>query len=135
MKPSNYVNADHLWELDIDAYVDALEEVDVIERSDDRVWIGSHRLEFYMEHLAENEEELAAFLKRVYDRVDLADAWDCDSRLFFTPSLKSMVLQRPDGYVMELSMENPLNVFDQFRSARALDVMYQMFDEPAQLPG
>jgi hypothetical protein len=40
-----------------------------------------------------------------------------------------MILQRLDGYVVELSMDNPVNVFDRPWSARAVDVMYQMFKE------
>lgn len=31
---------------------------------------------------------------------------------------------------MELSMADPVNVFDKMRSARSVDVMYQMFKNP-----
>lgn len=130
LKPANWVNADYLWELDMDAYTEILEEADVMEVSENRLWISFTRLEEYLEHLAGHRDELLEFLDRVYDKVDLREAWESSSRLFFTPELKSMILQRPDGYVMELSMENPVNVFERMRSARSLDVMYQMFEEP-----
>jgi len=32
---------------------------------------------------------------------------------------------------MELSIADPVNVFDRMRSARAIDVMYQMVEDPA----
>lgn len=128
LKPANWVNADHLWDLDIDAYGDALEDAGVLERSEDRLWVSFTRLEEYLEHLVENEDELITFLGRVYDKIGRREAWESDSRFFFTPGLESIVLQRPDGYVMELSLVNPVNVFERMRSARTVDVMHQMFD-------
>lgn len=129
LKPANFINVDYLWELDLDAYAKALEEAGVMERSEDRLWISFTLLQDHLENLADDKEAFIAFFGRVYDKVDRREAWESDSRLFFTPGLESMVLQRPDGYVMELSMADPVNVFDRMRSARTIDVMFQIFDE------
>jgi hypothetical protein len=131
LKPANWVNADYLWELDMDAYGEVLEEAGVMERSDRRLWISFTHLKEFIEDLADDKEAFAEFFDRVYDKVGRREAWESDSRLFFTPGLESLVLQRPDGYVMELSMADPVNLFDRMRSARSVDVMYQMFEEPA----
>lgn len=132
LKPANFLNADYLWELDTDAYGKALEEAGVMDESEERLWISFTRLEEYLNHLIKHEDELAVFIDRVYDKVGCREAWESDSRLFFTPGFESLVLQRPDGYVMELSMTNPVNVFERMRSARAIDLMYQIFDSSEQ---
>ncbi|ADE02171.1 hypothetical protein [Haloferax volcanii] len=131
LKPANWVNADYLWELDTDAYADVLEEAGVMERSEDRLWFSFTRLITYIEQLVQDKDKLVEFLNRVYNGVGRREAWESDSRLFFTPGFESLILQRPDGYVMELSMADPVNVFDRMRSARSIDVMCQLFDEPA----
>ena len=131
LKPANWVNADYLWELDMDAYAEVLEEAGVMERSDTRLWFSFTRLKEFIEDLADDKEAFVEFFDRVYDKVGQREAWESDSRLFFTPGLESLVLQRSDGYVMELSMADPVNVFDRMRSARSIDVMCQMFEVPA----
>ncbi len=131
LKPANWVNADYLRELDMEAYAEVLEEAGVMERSDTRLWFSFTSLEEFIEDLTDDKEAFVAFFDRVYDKVERREAWESDSRLFFTPGLERLVLQRPDGYVMELSMADPVNVFDRMRSARSFDVMYQMFDNIA----
>lgn len=131
LKPANWVNADYLWELDTDAYAEVLEEADVMKRSENRLWLSFTRLIAYVEQLAQDKEKLVEFLNRIYDDVGRRQAWESDSRLFFTPGFESFVLQRPDGYVMEMGMENPVDVISSMRSARAIDVMCQLFDDPA----
>lgn len=130
-KPINWVPGDHLWALDTDGYGDILEEHGIIERSEDRLWIGFESFQEYLENLMENEDELLEFLDRVYDPVEFEEAAKGDDRLFFTEELESFVLQRPDGYVIVLSMANPVNMFERMRSVRTFDVMYQMFDDQA----
>lgn len=129
-KPINWVPGDHLWALDTEAYGDMLEKHGIIERSEDRLWVGFESFQDYLEHLMENEDELLEFLDRVYDPVEFEGAAKSDDRLFFTEELESFVLQRPDGYVIVLSMTNPVNIFERMRSVRTIDVMYQMFDGP-----
>ncbi len=130
-KPINWVDGDHLWTLDTEAYAEHLEDHNVIERSEDRFWIGFTRLEAFLRYLAANEDELVAFLEDIYDPVEFQAAAQSDDRLFFTAKLESFVLQRPDGYVMEFSLENPVNMFERMRSVRTFDVMAQMFEDPA----
>lgn len=131
LKPANWVNADYLWELDMEACAEVLKEAGVMERSDTRLWFSFTRLKEFIENLADDKEAFVEFFDRVYDKVERREAWESDSRLFFTPGLARLVLQRPDGYVMELSMADPVNVFDRMRSARSFDVMYQIFDNKA----
>jgi len=130
-KPINWVDGDHLWTLDTDAYGDRLEKHNVIERSEDRFWIGFKRLEALLRYLAANEDELKAFLEDIYDPIEFQAAAESEDRLFFTANLESFVLQRPDGYVMEFSMEHPINMFERIRSVRTFDVMAQLFEDPA----
>lgn len=133
-KPINWVSHDHLLALNTDAYCDILEEHDVIERSEDRLWIGFESLEAYLEHLIEDENELVKFLGRVYNPVSIEEAAESDDRLFFTPELERFVLQRPDGYVIEFSMKHPGNIFERIRSVRMFDVMFQMFEDSELSP-
>lgn len=131
LKPANWVNADYLWEMDTDAYAEVLEEAGVMERSEDRLWFSFTRLTAYIEQLVQDKDKLVEFLNRVYNGVGRREAWESDSRLFFTPEFETLILQRPDGYVMELSMTDPVNVFDRMRSARSIDAICQLFDESA----
>lgn len=131
LKPANWLNADFLWAFNTNEFAVVMEEVGVMERSENRLWIDITGLNEYLNQMT--EDELLMFLDRVTDPVNFQEAWKQDSRLFFTPDLENYVLQRPDGYVMEVSMEHPMDVFSQMRSARAVDVMYQMFEEPPTL--
>jgi hypothetical protein len=72
-----------------------------------------------------------AFLEDIYDPIEFQAATQSDDRLFFTAKLESFVSQRPDGYVMEFSLENPVNMFERMRSVRMFDVMAQMFEDSA----
>lgn len=128
LKPGNWVNAEYLLAMDTDAYAEVLEEAGVIERSESRLWISFTRLTTYVEQLSQDKEELIEFLNYVYDDIRRREAWESDSRLFFTPDFERFVLQRPDGYVMEMEVENPANVISNMRSSRAIDVMCQLFD-------
>lgn len=129
VKPANFVDAEFFWEQDTKEFADALEEVGVIERSDDRFYLSFTRLREYLEYLSNHREELIDYLDRIYNAVSRTEAWESDSRLFFTPQLDRYILQRPDGYVFEMPLADPVNIFEQMRSIRLVDVMWQMDEE------
>lgn len=126
----------HVSELGVDSFLhmdtDALktvgEENGIIEESSNTFRTNVSEIEPFCESLASDKHALMDYIDRVYSEVGIREAWQMDGGLFFTPVLDRFILLCPDGYVIELAMDDPVDVFEQVRGTRILDVMHQMFE-------